>query len=248
MTGRLLNKWRNETVDGRTITVFLPPSYAAGDRDYPVAYVHDGGDLVQGCVNWLDHLVATGRLPEVIYVGVGTDNRNDDYTPWPAPALLAGRPDFGGKSPAYLAFLADRLKPHIDKSYRTRRGTEHSGAIGCSFGGLVSMHAGYLRPDAFGAVGSLSGSYWYEGYIDFMRERGAPPEVRKLFMSVGDCEGIYKNNIQKNMVPSTLEARNLLLEQGFPEHRLKFVLEADGTHDSLFFMRQFPEAIRWMFA
>lgn len=160
---------------------------------------------------------------------------------------MEGRPDFGGKSPEYIDFLADRLKPYIDNRYRTLRAPEHTGTIGASFGGLVSMHAAYLRPDVFGAVGSLSGSYWYEGYLDYMREQPQPPPVRKLFMSVGDCEGIYKDNIQKLMVPNTIKARDLLLEQGFPAQGLKFVIVEGATHDSVFFIKQFPEAIRWFF-
>jgi predicted alpha/beta superfamily hydrolase len=242
-----MNLARKETFGGRGILVYLPPSYAEGESRYPVLYVHDGGYLFEDCANWLQHLIAIGSIPEVIYIGIETDNRNDEYTPWPAKALMEGRPDFGGKSPEYIAFLADRLKPYIDNRYRTLRAPEHTGIIGASFGGLVSMHAAYLRPDVFGAVGSLSGSYWYEGYLDYMREQPQPPPVRKLFMSVGDCEGIYKHNIQKLMVPNTIKARDLLLEQGFPAQGLKFVIDEGATHDSVFFIKQFPKAIRWFF-
>lgn len=242
-----MNKLKKEKLDGRGLLIYVPASYPDGDRHYPVLYVQDGGYLFQQSANWIEHLVLTGQLPEVIYVGVEPVNRNDDYTPWPAEALAAGGPSFGGKGSDYVDWLTGRVKPHIDSRYRTKPGPAHTGLIGGSFGGLISVYAAYLRPDVFGLIGSLSGSFWYERFVEFMRERPAPLDVRKLYMYAGDCEGIYKQNIQKHMVPRTHEARAILLDKGFPAADLKFVIGEGATHDQVFFVRQFPDAVRWLF-
>lgn len=237
-----------ETVDGRELLVFLPESYASSERAYPVAYVHDGGYLFQGCMAYLQHLNRTGRLPEIIYVGVTTSNRNLEYTPWPAERLVSYRPGFGGQSAAYIEDLAERIKPFIDSRYRTIPDAGHTGTVGASFGGLVSMHAAVLRPDVFGLIGSLSGSYWFEGYLDFLRRRDQAPPIHKLYMYVGEAEGIYKDTVQKDMVANTRSVFELMRDRGLGEHALKFVTEPDGTHDDLFFVKRFPKAMRWMFA
>ncbi|MFD1953595.1 alpha/beta hydrolase [Paenibacillus thailandensis] len=241
------NRCHAVTIQDRALLVYLPPSYSSGDRHYPVAYVQDGGGLIDDCANYLELLFREGKLPELILVGVATQNRNDEYTPWPAPALLAGRPDFGGAARSYLNELADTVKPYIDQHYRTQPASGHTGVIGASLGGMVSMLAGYWRPDVFGRIGMLSASLWYEGVMDFIREQAPPTEGMRIYMSVGGSEGVYKTNVQRNMVSFSRETHRLWLEKGFPPHRLRFDVEEGGTHDPLFMARRFPEALRFLF-
>ncbi|MNC35223.1 hypothetical protein D3C75_836980 [compost metagenome] len=66
-------------------------------------------------------------------------------------------------------------------------------------------------------------------------------------MYVGELEGLYKTNVQKQMVPKTLEAHKLLLEQGLGERELRLDTDRRGTHDSVFFSRQLPVALKWLF-
>ncbi|QNK60904.1 alpha/beta hydrolase [Paenibacillus sp. PAMC21692] len=237
--------------NGRQLTILLPPSYeteAGRDRRYPVAYVQDGGDLFQLVANQLQHLTLQGKLQEVLYVGVHTPNRNDEYTPWPAPPLLSAYPAFGGGARAYLDELADMVKPFVDGQFRTKPEREHTALIGGSFGGLVSLLGGLWRPDSFGLLGLLSASFWYEGVMPYLRDNGAPRDDLRIYMSVGDAEGIYKANIQRHMVEATLEARRLWQEKGFPDDRLRFRLEEGGTHDALCMAGNLPRALQWLFA
>jgi predicted alpha/beta superfamily hydrolase len=236
--------------NGRQLTVLLPRSYwteeGRGLR-YPVAYVQDQGDLFQLVVNQLHHLALQGKLREIIFVGVHTDNRNDEYTPWPAPPLLSTYPAFGGQARAYLDELADSVKPFIDGQFRTKPKREHTAIIGGSFGGLVSLLGGLWRPDTFGLLGLLSASFWYEGVMPYLRENAAPRFDLRIYMSVGDMEGVYKTNIQRHMVEATLEARRLWQGKGFPDERLRFRLEEGGTHDALYMAGNLLRALPWLF-
>ena len=92
-----MNRYMQLVVEGRELSLYLPPSYQESDRSYPVAYVQDQGDMFKDCLNYLNHLFAVGQLEEVILVGISSTNRNREYTPWPAEPLLESNPPFGGE-------------------------------------------------------------------------------------------------------------------------------------------------------
>ncbi|MEK6993268.1 alpha/beta hydrolase-fold protein [Paenibacillus sp. FSL K6-1566] len=230
----------------RTNPVFAP-SYHHSDRCYPVAYVQDGGDSFMDCLNYLEHLFKDGRLGELILVGIATEKRNDEYTPWPAKSLLEGRPPFGGRGREYVYEVADRIKPYIDGRYRTLPEPEHTGIVGASFGGLISMFAGYWRPDTFGRIGMLSASLWYEGVMEFIRGHEKLPPGLRVYMSVGQYEGAYKQGIQQFMTPSNLEAYRIWTGEEGADSRVRLHMDPDGTHDPIFMSRRFPDAVSWLF-
>ena len=239
--------FRQERIGDRTVHIYLPPSYSESRDSFPVVYVQDGRELVDDCLNLLEYKFRVKELPELIFVGIEPIKRNDEYTPWPATSLREGYPDFGGKGGEYVSYLADTLKPYIDRTYRTRDEPVHTGIAGASFGGLISIYAACLRPEVFGRIGALSASMWYEGMLSFLRESELPSMDQKLYMSVGSLEGIFKENIQREMVPNNRQAHRMLQEKGVPQERLKFVEEEGGTHDALFFAKHFVEAMTWLF-
>ena len=243
----MFERFRKDEAAGFELSIYLPHDYGKVRERYPVVYVQDDGNVVRSGFNYIDHLVMTKRLPKMIFVGVKPHNRNDDYTPWPARALLPGQPDFGGGAGHYLRALAEQIKPHVDAAYPTRPEPENTGIAGCSFGGLVSAYAYYRYPELFGKIAMISASFWYEGFLAFMRETTVPDGLHCIYMYVGELEGIYKQNIQREMVERTKEASALLLAKGFPQDRLKFETDADGTHDAFFFTQRFMNAMLWLF-
>jgi uncharacterized protein len=242
-----MNRYQQLVVEDRELILYLPPSYHESDRSYPVAYVQDQGDMFTDCLNYLNHLFAAGRLVEVILVGIAPTNRNCEYTPWPAEPLLEGNPPFGGEGRAYVDEVADVIKAYIDRHYRTLAAPEHTAIMGGSFGGLISMFAGYWRAETFGRIGMLSASLWYEGVMDYIREQGELPTGLRVYMSVGQLEGAYKENAQKHMFSNNVEAHRFWIKQGVSPERLQLAVDPDGTHDPIFMARRFPDALRWLF-
>lgn len=232
---------------GRKLTVYLPPSYHLSERDYPVLYVQDGGQLITHCQNYIERLFREQLLHEVILVGVHTDRRTYDYTPWPALALNPQFPAFGGQAHSYIDELADQVKPHIDQRYRTLTDSISTGIVGGSLGGLVSMFAAYWRPDIFGCVGMLSPSCWYEGVMNYIEEHPAPSADLKLYVSIGNCEGLYKQNSQQHMFQNVLSACELWQAKGFPAHQLLLEIEDGGTHDLMFMTQYFIKSLQFLF-
>ncbi|MBW7460239.1 alpha/beta hydrolase, partial [Paenibacillus sepulcri] len=175
-------------------------------------------------------------------------NRLDEYTPWPAKALSEQFADFGGKGFGYAAFLTAELKPYIDRAYRTDSRPQSTGMIGASLGGLISLYTAYLYPNVIGRIGSISGSLWYEDFIDFMQTEKIDYSDLKVYMDVGSEEGSGKQSIQKDMVPNTRRAHAILAGIGLTGDRLRFVEEEGMPHGPAFFVKRFPEAVKWLFA
>jgi len=161
----------------RKISVWLPPGYEASDQAYPVLYMHDGQNLFDAATanfgEWgvdehLQRLIANGQVRAPIVVGVwNTDLRLREYVP---ADLIAALPDdmradvqaiYGGAplSDGYVRFLAEELKPFIDRTYRTLPDRDDTTVSGSSMGGLISMYAVMKRPDVFSAAACLS-THW----------------------------------------------------------------------------------------
>lgn len=224
--------------ENREYYVCLPASYMYGDKHYPVVYVQDGDRLFP----ILEELLNTDAagLPEHIIVGVVPQNRGDDYTPWPAPAVMDGAPAFGGLGDQYLQFLANGLKPHIDAGYRTLPGPLDTALIGVSLGGLISLYAIY-RQDCFGCAVSISGSLWYPGFVSFMQSsipRNA--DTRVLFLS-GRGEGAGDPPPLRHSL-KCLRRAHLILEKQIP-HNVPIIWDDGGHMDNL--RLRFEKGLQW---
>ena len=112
------------------------------------------------------------RVASVPVVGWG-----DALTPWPAPALRPGEKDFGGRAEGTLVALAEELDkapgPHA--------------ICGYSLGGLFALYA-FVREPRFAACACLSGSVWYEGWVDWLRANAPDCAGRYAYLSVGKKE------------------------------------------------------------
>ncbi|MBE0341009.1 alpha/beta hydrolase [Paenibacillus sp. 28ISP30-2] len=238
------------SLGGYLVHIYTPPASVNDNGPYPVLYVQDGSSLFLSGSIELERPFSTGELPGVVLVGIQPVNRLDDYTPWKAAALVEGKPAFGGGGDAYLAFVVTEVMPYVEARYPVQTGPDHTGMIGASLGGLISMYAAFKCRDVFGRIGSISGSYWYPGMIDYMQSATfatVSAGTHRFYVSVGTREGEGKTNVQKDMVSLTLQAREALLAQGLDEKDILLVLDQDAVHRVDFFQCQFPEAVKWLF-
>jgi predicted alpha/beta superfamily hydrolase len=195
-------------VDSRTIDIWLPPGYnSAGNRRYPVFYMHDGQNLFHSetsfiGVDWgidetMAHMIDEGSIEAAIVVGIwNVQNRIREYTPQ-RPVESPERTDmlqrfaaeFNGKplSDNYLKFITHELKKFVDKTYPTLPGREHTFIMGSSMGALISLYALCEYPDIFLGAGCLS-THWpaVEPVIIGYLETALPdPGRHKLYFDYG---------------------------------------------------------------
>ncbi|MBK9139454.1 MAG: alpha/beta hydrolase [Verrucomicrobia bacterium] len=217
----------------RMVRVYLPASYhAEPTRRYPVLYVHDGQnafttagrDAAFGWGSWeLDRiateLAAAGRLREIIMVAVdATEHRYVEYRgfarqymPEQLAALKRPPPEPGSNArfEAYSRFLREELKPRVDREYRTLSDPAHTGLIGASLGGIVSVSLAWAHPEVFGQAASLSGSFQIEGrwFIErVLKDHSGPPKPIRLYLDSGvvDYSGGDDNRKQTEAVVAEL--------------------------------------------
>ncbi len=190
--------FRSEALDNeRSLRVWLPPGYGdEPDRRYPVVYVMDGQNVFDEATSafgreWradetATRLIGEGAIEPVIVVGVdNTPGRMAEFTPVADPK--SGR---GGKGPAFVGFLADQVKPFVDRTYRTRPEPADSTVVGSSLGGLIALESLRVRPDRFGKVAALSPSLWWadDAFLDRFDGPPAFPAKSLCWIDMGTTE------------------------------------------------------------
>lgn len=136
-----------------------------------------------------------------------------DLSPWPAPKAFKGGRDFGGQAQAFLDDLTSTILPAVEAALPvppTRRLL-----AGYSLGGLFALWAA-TRTDVFHRVASLSGSLWFDGFLDYLEATPLSPAVEKVFLSLGDREKNTKNPRMATVEDNTRRALALLTDRGIP--------------------------------
>lgn len=214
---------RKITVSGMSCDLFLPAGYEKSADRYPVIYIN--GEIPVRQV--LTEAAAAGVRTDFILLAVAPGDWNDDFTPWPGPAIRKGEMPPEGRAGEYIAKLTGEIKPYMDANYRTMPEQEHTAVIGYSLGGLTALYSLYLT-DNFGMVGSISGSLWYDSFCAFM-EKSKPmnPEVR-VYLSLGRKEKMSRNPWMAGVEKCTEEARRILLSQLAPATGEEDILEKNN--------------------
>lgn len=231
----------------RQITVYIPKEYHEyPERIFPAVFLQDGDFLFRETIANIEKDVREGITEPVIFVGIDSQLRNDEYTPWQMPALFKDW-SFGGKGDDYLDYVCHDLVPYMKKSYRIFREPEKLALGGVSLGGLISLYAMYRSEPVFDRFIFISASVWFKDFIRYMESSRIDREL-SVYMYVGEQEGIHKTNAQKDMVPNSKRAYELLKEQrNGVDDTLKFQSDPLGTHNDVFFLQYFPESIRFLF-
>ena len=251
---------RSLTVNGRRVWVWLPPGYDSEPaRRYPVLYLLDGQNVFNAATSFagewevdesLARLIGTGQVAPLIAVAVanGESRRALEYTPWPESSW--NEPTGGGA--AYLQSIIDGLRPEIDRTFRTLTGPDHTGLCGSSFGGLMALHAAWVRPDVFGRLAALSPSLGWAGHAALAMVTAQPRPQVCLYVDMGSRERGNLQDADGNGVDDAIDdvraLREMLLRRGFTEGADLRVVEDEGArHHESFWARRFPGAARFLF-
>ncbi len=231
----------------RRVWVYLPDGYRKGTRRYPVLYMHDGQNVFDAATSFsgewgVDETLDSLRAQAIVVaVDNGGSHRMSEYNPWKATNASLG----GGEGDKYIAFLTETLKPYIDKQYRTLRDPAHTGIMGSSMGGLISLYAVLQRPDVFGRAGVFSCACWVARpfVYEFARRAGKPHKDARIYFVAGELE-------TKDGEPARdqLEMVDTLVAAGWRRDvNVRSLVSVDGKHSEWFWRREFPAAFQWLF-
>ncbi|MDX2010987.1 MAG: alpha/beta hydrolase-fold protein [Myxococcaceae bacterium] len=237
--------------NARVVWVYLPPTYLE-NTSYraPVVYMHDGQNLFDaqaafGGTEWqvdetMNRAANDGSISEAIVVGPenGGAARIDEYTP--TSTAMYG----GGRGDLYLRFLAEELKPVIDRDYRTRPGRDSTAVMGSSLGGLISTYAGVTRPETFGLVGALSPSTWWDGRWILGSVgglRAAPARPLKVYVDSGNAGASMDD------AANTAQLAQAWRDRGYADEvTLKYLVQSGATHTERYWAERLPGALRFL--
>ena len=148
-----------------------------------------------------------------VFLAVHPMDRFREYTPWPAPALSQKAPAFSGQGGDYLQFLTKTLLPEARRALPVTADPARTTLVGYSLGGLHALWSA-TQCGAFGQIGCLSGSLWYDGAAEYFRSHPLNPAVRRVYLSLGTAEEKARNPRMARVGDCTREIHQLLKGHG----------------------------------
>jgi predicted alpha/beta superfamily hydrolase len=247
--------WSAHLKNARPLLVYLPPSYGQqAERRYPVIYMQDGQNLFDHGTSYssewrvdetMQRLSREGLEAIVVGIPNAGGQRLAEYGPFDDAFHGTGRAD------QYLAFLADTVKPLVDRDFRTVPGQEHTGILGSSMGGLLSLYAFFRLPHLFGFAGVMSPSLWFADHAIFDFVESAPFNEGRVYMDVGTRElgdghgdGTERS---RRYYGSVRRMKRLLVQKGYrPQHTLLVVEDKWAAHNEDAWASRLPVALRFL--
>lgn len=229
----------------RRIWAFLPADYNQNrEKRYPVVYFHDAQNIFEGWKapfgkSWEVHntmrRLGNQGVEQSIIIGIehGKRRRKSEFTP------LTRQGSFAHEGNAYADFMANKLKPFVDKKLRTIPWREQTALIGSSMGGLITLYTGMKHQDIFSKLGVFSPALWAAPALFPLIRKVGRHYPMKIYLTVGLKEG-------SGTVRQTEEMFQTLTYAGFPQHELYLGKRNAGKHDETFWQKEFETCYKWM--
>lgn len=191
---------------------------------------------LDGLSEWIEE--ADRKFNVSIAVITGMD-WNDGLTPWPAKGEPPGSPDFKGDASRFLTLLVTQVIPEIERRMNMP-GEIRRTLAGVSLSGLFTMWQ-WMGNDTFQNIISLSGSFWYDGFVKWLETQPIPKKNGKAYFLLGNQEA--KTNVKafQPVQTDTMEIVRYLKENGI---NVFFEL-VPGNHYQ-YGEQRLNRAFRWM--
>lgn len=118
--------------------------------------------------------------------GMDWDN---DLSPWPAPGQPPSSPDFKGEAAEFYDTIVSQVIPAAEKAMGIT--PKARDLTGISLSGLFTMWQWVIH-DTFRSIVSLSGSFWYQGFAQWLCSQPIPSKTGKAYFSLGKQEPMTK--------------------------------------------------------
>ncbi|OYU95543.1 MAG: hypothetical protein CFE21_10390 [Bacteroidetes bacterium B1(2017)] len=221
----------------RRIWIYLPKDYQdALTKRYSVLYMQDGQNLFDAKTSYAGEWAIDETLSKLEKAGdegcivVGIDNggshRMNEYNPY------VNKEYGGGEGKAYMQFIVETLKPHIDSAFRTHTDQMHTGIAGSSMGGLISLYGALAYPIVFGKVGVFSPALWLsDSLFEFARNSYLDPRINVYYVA--------GTNESAQMISDITRMDSILNKKGALWYNSSVNIKADGEHKEWFWKREF---------
>ena len=216
----------------------------------------------------LDNLIAKGDIAPTIGIFITPGNTGTEHYP---DNLGTGNPnhrapEYDALSDAYTRFLIEEMLPEVAKSYKFTDDPKRRAIGGTSSGAICAWTVAWNRPDAFGNVISMIGSYTSIGYHPATADhpmtpggdtypgliRRGPIRPIRIFLQDGtnDLNNEFGNwHLANEQMLSSLQWANTNADaKNIPGARYDVRYEwGDGAHSDVHGGWLLPGILRWMF-
>lgn len=153
-------------------------------------------------------------------------NWNDDMTPWTAEGVFKKAKPFGGQAASFLDKLTNEIIPEIEKTLSVEDAERT--IMGVSLSGLFAVWACF-NTNAFTNIINISGSLWYDGFVEWMEKQTPSSCLKKVCMLLGEKEKNAKDKRMATVEERTHAAAEILKANSQASVLFELV---DGTHFS----------------
>lgn len=167
-----------------------------------IAYIIYPMDIL---TDWIE--TAAERYGTTIVVITGIEWQ-DALSPWPTKGVPKGCQDFKGEAHGFLGLLKDKVLPLIESEMGFEN-TPQRTLFGVSMSGLFALWQ-WMECDTFTNIASLSGSFWYEGFLDWMKHRQIPQKTGMAYFLLGDQEAKSRVKAFRPVAENTREIITIL--------------------------------------
>lgn len=222
----------------REIRIYLPPGYGQSKKRFPVIYLQDGERIEDSLGSYpfyilhrMDSLYALGKSQSIIVaIFSSVQHRDTEYNPFE-----------NGEGGKYLEFIANTLKPFIDKSFKTLSTKENTIIAGSEKGALISLYATITMTGVFGKAGIfsldvthaallkelvLTLSTSFNNKLFFFSKGNDSEDDQVLLEELTDIIGQKTSAMVYKMMDNLPVSREVAWEKWFPEFTLW--MNADG--------------------
>lgn len=244
-TTEIHKNFSDDFVKTRDLIVWLPPGYEENTKEhYPVLYMHDGQNVFDPetanyGVDWqvdetATELITTKQVKPFIVVAINnSQDRSIEYYP---------RSELGEH---YMSFVVNKVKPFIDRTYRTKPQREHTAIAGSSMGGIISFGILWQHSDVFSKAICISPALKIENYdyVSFVETHPMPTRPFKVYIDNGGV------GLEKRLQPGINEMLTLLEKKGLESQKeVYWFLDLPAQHNEAAWAKRMPQAIKFIFA
>ena len=225
--------------DERFIRVWIPGDYDFNDQTkrFPVIYFSDGQNLVNKYLTAFDEWYLDEvwhnlwQKDGISFIAVGIDSPSDvkQRANELNPPFVPNKHKWEGTpvGDKYVDFIADVLKPLIDKLFFTKSEKAYTAIAGSSMGGIMAFYGAVRRSDIFGFSLDFSPAfllYTKKKWLCLLNEFNIIPNSSRFFFYVGG------KGEEKLLVKNTFFTYDYLNKLNFDDKNLALIYDTRMPH------------------
>ena len=239
--------------DEKEVYIYTPDDYDKdAEEPYPVIYMTDGQNLFErgspsfgswGVAESVTSMFKTSGKSAVI-VGIQNPSVTRDSELTPDIGDVTTQPDTyeNGKGREFSDFVANTVKPFVEKNYNVATDRERVAVCGSSSGGIESFFIGMDNPDKFGAIGAFSpafGLFDDETWVEYLKTKDYSEYAPDIYLYCGNA-----NDLEQSLIVGTKVMPQNLKDAGF-EGKVEEHYYDKGMHNEGYWRAVYPDFLKF---